>query len=113
MKTPEELDKIIEFVKTDPPEYGKEPITRTKLACNHEHVEYGKHCKHGQLARSCNICELEKEIDDLKCCGNCRLFCDHNCPKKEYIDDEQIEYQEPNSVCAKWQSDGLTRKDRE
>jgi hypothetical protein len=28
-------------------------------------------------------------------------------------DDEQIEYQEPNSVCDKWQSDGLTRKERE
>jgi len=70
-------------------------------------------CKHGQLARSCEICELEKEIDDLKCCGNCRLFCDNNCPKKEYIDDEQIEYQEPNSVCDKWQSDSLTRKGRE
>lgn len=23
-------------------------------------------CDHGQLARSCNICELEKEIEELK-----------------------------------------------
>ena len=103
MKTPEELDKIIEFVKTDPPEYGKEPITRTKLACNHEHVEYGKHCKHGQLARSCNICELEKEIDDLKCCGNC----------KKYVENRNCYNMRPGSYCPGWLPDGLTRKDRE
>ena len=29
-------------------------------------LSYGTVCEHGQLARSCNICELEQERDQLK-----------------------------------------------
>lgn len=54
---------------------NREP-TRTKLGNNHEFVQYGKQCDHGQLARSCEICELEKEIADLR----------------QQLEDEQVYY---------------------
>ena len=47
--------------------------------------------------------ELEKEIDDLKCCGNC----------KKYVENRNCYNMRPGSYCPGWLPDGLTRKDRE
>jgi hypothetical protein len=67
--------------------------------------KYGEQCDHGQLKRSCELCELLDEIENLKCCGNCRGW------------DRVMPYcaspQKVDGYCANWQSDGLTRKERE
>ena len=45
----------------------------------------------------------EAQANDLKCCGNCKLYypeCDYRGVLGYYY-------------CDKWQSDGLTRKERE
>lgn len=88
--------------------------------------KYREHCKHGQLRRQCEICELENELalnasmlakqtdearvaeteamklrreaEGLKCCGN--------CAKKSCIQIFSFSY------CDKWESDCLTRKER-
>jgi hypothetical protein len=51
-------------------------------------------------------------IQSLKCCGNCKLFCDRTCPKRERIDDDQTEYPPPDSVCDLWIHDGKTFLER-
>lgn len=46
------------------------------------------------------------QIDNLKCCGNCKACC---------VDDIDIcpfPFGDSCSYCDKWQSDGMTRKDR-
>ena len=49
------------------------------------------------------VAELEEEIKNLRCCGNCTYFYDNVCSKFPTID---VEY------CDKWQSDELTAEDR-
>lgn len=47
--------------------------------------------------------KLRREVEGLKCCGNCKLYypeCDYRGVLGYYY-------------CDKWQSDGLTRKERE
>ena len=46
---------------------------------------------------------LEKEVENLQCCGNC----------KKYTTNMSCQGMRPGSYCHDWQSDGLTRKDRE
>ena len=46
---------------------------------------------------------LCKQVDDLKCCGNC----------KKYVENRNCYNMRPGSYCYEWASDGLTRKDRE
>jgi len=62
------------------------------------------------------IAELEKQVEDMKCCGNCKYLVHFNrwkilCgfilqTKKE--DKEVL----PNHICYNWQSDNLTRSER-
>jgi hypothetical protein len=47
---------------------------------------------------------LCKQVDDLKCCGNC---------KKYPVARECRNRATPKSYCGGWLPDGLTRKDRE
>ena len=49
--------------------------------------------------------KLLMEIEDLKCCANCESE-DDGC-------DFWMSLCDTNSCCPKWQSDGLTREDRE
>lgn len=79
-------------------------------------------CKHGQLRRECEICELEDalterttqaqieklatEIENLKCCGNCKHYTPRgDCRSKHGYP--------PGYYCDYWLTSGLTRKDRE
>jgi len=49
---------------------------------------------------------LCKQVDDLKCCGNCKHYTPRgDCRSKH-------EYR-PDQYCDLWLPDGLTRKDRE
>lgn len=50
---------------------------------------------------------MQKEINDLRCCGNCKHFNGNNMPcDKDYsITAERICHDD-------WQSDGLTRSER-
>ncbi len=59
------------------------------------------------------VATLKQQVEDLKCCGNCKLFLRGNCPQKEQVDEFQTEFPEPNSVCDSWISDGKTREERE
>ena len=56
------------------------------------------------LARQCDLArEAETQALRLRCCGNCKLYypeCDYRGVLGYYY-------------CDKWQSDGLTRKERE
>lgn len=47
--------------------------------------------------------ELEKEVENLKCCGNCSGEGDPYCKYNE---------EKPEKCCSYWKSDGLTAKDR-
>lgn len=49
------------------------------------------------------IAELEKQVEDLKCCGNCKNYKSGGAC---------IENNHWNEVCNNWQSDGLTRSER-
>jgi hypothetical protein len=44
-------------------------------------------------------------IDNLKCCGNCKLDRTPDCPKKD-------EWTVGCERCDNWQSDNLTREER-
>ena len=46
---------------------------------------------------------LCKQVDDLRCCGNC----------KKYVENRNCYNMRPGSYCPGWLPDGLTRKDRE
>lgn len=53
------------------------------------------------------IAELEKQLEDLMCCGNCTFYesgC--ICVKHNFCSFEPAEY------CDQWQTDTLARKDR-
>lgn len=45
-------------------------------------------------------------LENLKCCGNCKLFCSGECPHKERIDNDQVEYYPADYVCDCWTFDG-------
>lgn len=57
--------------------------------------------------------DLEKENDNLKCCGNCKkngtvdmgLIREENCMLGQQIDSSC-------QVCKKWEPDGLQQEDR-
>jgi hypothetical protein len=61
---------------------------------------------------SIDVDELIESNFNLRCCGNCKLFCDKKCPHKEQIDGEQIEYYPPDYGCASWIYDGKTTLQR-
>jgi hypothetical protein len=51
---------------------------------------------------------LGKQVDDLRCCGN--------CGKYKYLHTIGCYHQKtkfPEDYCDEWESDGLTRKARE
>ena len=54
---------------------------------------------------------LRTEIDNLKCCGNCGIIASILCPK--YFVGIIAENYNYWKHCYNWQSDALTRKDRE
>jgi hypothetical protein len=59
------------------------------------------------------VSTTKQQVEDLKCCGNCKLFLRGNCPQKEQVDEFQTEFPEPNSVCIAWSSDGKTMEGRQ
>ena len=61
-------------------------------------------CEHGNLARSCEICELKKEIKAMKCCGNCKNYKYGNLCEGKLVSHD--------SWCESWFYDGLTRDNR-
>ena len=58
------------------------------------------------------VMALLKQVEDMKCCGNCKSFLRENCPKKEQIDEFQTEFPEPNSVCDSWAFNGKKRGEK-
>jgi hypothetical protein len=74
---------------------------------------FGERCDHGQLKRSCELCELQdangllkEQVADLECCGNCMFL--HNCQAITYASRQAG----ANHFCDKWKSDTLTREKR-
>lgn len=57
------------------------------------------------------VAELEKEVENGKCCGNCLLYTHEDC-KDKYQMDERDWLPKSSHCCPSWQSDTLTRKDR-
>lgn len=69
-------------------------------------------CKHGQLERSCEICERDSKIaelcrmvENLKCCGNCMHY--HNNKAVPCM-----EWPYWNECCKHWEWDDWTVEDR-
>lgn len=55
------------------------------------------------------IADLQKEVEDLRCCGNCIHCIDEfglECPHRKKVVNAK-------DCCSCWQSDQLTRKERE
>jgi len=54
---------------------------------------------------------IEQQLNDLKCCGNCKYNHITNIDTYCEITGEEVN---SHKTCAKWKSDGLTtRRDRE
>ena len=63
------------------------------------------------LARQCELArEAETQALRLRCCGNCKYNHVTNIDTYCEITGEEVN---GHKVCAKWQSDGKKRKDRE
>ena len=63
------------------------------------------------LARQCDLArEAETQALRLRCCGNCKYNHVTNIDTYCEITGEEVN---GHKVCAKWQSDGKKRKDRE
>jgi hypothetical protein len=57
--------------------------------------------------------ELLRRFESLKCCGNCEFGFTLQCPFWEKYQNERGDYPAACSYCDKWQTDGLTREERE
>jgi hypothetical protein len=60
--------------------------------------------------------QLQQQIEDMKCCGNCNCREPHKNRKR--VDCREYcllygKFAEANKYCSEWQSDSLTRKERE
>ena len=53
---------------------------------------------------------LEKEVENLQCCGNCKNNHITNIDTYCEITGEEIN---GHKICSNWTPDGLTRKERE
>lgn len=54
--------------------------------------------------------ELLRRFENLKCCGNCDKY---ERDYEDYCCGATRDDQEPHDYCPHWQSDGLTRAERE
>jgi hypothetical protein len=57
------------------------------------------------------ISELEKKINDLQCCGNCKYFMYCKTDGLIYCEIEVFPFP-IKGMCNQWQSDGLTKEER-
>ena len=89
-----------------------EEIRRTKEAFQNQMQCVGELKEYLHNAQQM-IDALKQQVEDLKCCGNCKLFLRESCPPKEQVDEFQTEFPEPNSVCIAWSSDGKTMEGRQ
>jgi hypothetical protein len=48
------------------------------------------------------IKKLEKQIKDMKCCGNCIYFLSIKCDKKKKVDENQWKHPDPRDLCISW-----------
>ena len=56
--------------------------------------------------------ELLRRFEAMKCCGNCQWSISRNCKDWQRYRDCGS-YPALDSYCDQWQSDGLTREERE
>jgi len=57
------------------------------------------------------IAELEKQVADMKCCGNCNNYF-HSTVDAYYCCKNYLKHPRPNHYCDNWQSDNITREER-
>jgi len=95
-------EKLVWAVKE---EQMRDNFKRCKNAAEYLKAELALNAK--MLARQCDLArEAETQALRLRCCGNCK----HYTPRGDCW--SKHEYR-PGHYCDFWQSDGLTRKDRE
>lgn len=58
------------------------------------------------------VMQLQQQIEDMKCCGNCKNYIKHDDMPRCYVDGNYDYCKKSDNVCPKWQSDNLTRKER-
>lgn len=77
-----------------------------------EHRKYNTFGNKKAVVAEAIILKKLKQAENLKCCGNCRywsdLFVNKKCKIRNYPDNVI-----PSNCCSNWQSDNLTRKERE
>ena len=55
----------------------------------------------------CIVC-LQELVENLKCCGNCSLYADLECPNCKVYHG----WPKADSCCHAWTSDGKTMEER-
>jgi len=60
---------------------------------------------HESWKREPVVDKLRKQVENLECCGNCRLDRTPDCPKKD-------EWTVGCERCDNWQSDNMTKEER-
>ena len=78
-------------------------MSKDERECNHTGFESNVCEICGYPDPSKMIAALKQQIENLKCCGNC----------KKYVENRNCYNMRPGSYCPGWLPDGLTRKDRE
>ena len=78
-------------------------MSKDERECNHTGFESNVCEICGYPDPSKMIAALKQQIENLKCCGNC----------KKYVENRNCYNMRPGSYCGGWLPDGLTRKDRE
>lgn len=78
-------------------------MSKDERECNHTGFESNVCGVCGYPDPSKMIAALKKQIEAGECCGNC----------KHYTMTQKCYNMRPGAYCSDWESDGLTRKDRE
>ena len=99
-------EKLVWAVKE---EQMRDNFKRCKDAAEYLKAKLALNAK--MLARQCDLArEAETQALRLRCCGNCKYNHVTNIDTYCEITGEEVN---GHKVCAKWQSDGKKRKDRE
>ena len=78
-------------------------MSKDERECNHTGFESNVCEICGYPDPSKMIAALKQQIENLKCCGNC----------KKYVENRNCYNMRPGSYCPGWLPDGLKREDRE
>ena len=83
-------------------------MSKDERECNHTGFESNVCEICGYPDPSKMIAALKQQIENLKCCGNCSLYADLECPNCKVYHG----WPKADSCCHAWTSDGKTMEER-